>query len=1002
TELERGTSLVVLARFGDPVPDQVDLVFAGGADAGERRVPLTRSLSDPVYGGSVSDVQSDLHYRLEFGERRTREFQVTVFELPRLERADADLRFPDYTGLEPRRIEETRRISAVEGTLLDLGLQFNKPVTRAVLRDPGAPEEEPFNLALTEPGTGATLTDFPLRRTQSLRLELLDAEGRTNKASAQFVFTALTNRPPEIRLTTPRGDQRPSALEEITFSGTVWDDFGITAYGLDYTPPESGRRSVILGESASGRDRHAFDHVLRLEELNVEPDQLLTWYVWAEDIGPDGAIRRTYGDLYFAEIRPFEEIFRQAQDTGDQSQDSAESGGQGEQPGSEATQLVELQKQIISATWGLRREHGATPPESLPAGYAGDAGVIRDSQAQAREQAQTASGENEDSRLDGFWQTAIAEMQHALDQLDAATTTPAPLPEALEAEQSAYQALLRLQQREFEVARQQQRSRSQNPGQQNSRQQQMQRQLDELELTQSENRYETERLAESPVTPERREELQVLNRLRELARRQQDVNDRLRELQTALQEARTDEEREEARRELKRLQEEEQRMVAEVDELRERMDRAENQSRMADQRQQLDETRENLRRAAESAAEGQASQALAAGARAQEQMQQMRDELRQATSSAFAEDLREMRGQARELDREQERIRRDLENVDTAPRRSLTDNSARENLLDQLETQHDRLTNLVERVRSVSELSEATEPLVSGELYDTLRSFTQQEARNVQEFRDDLLARGIMSNSLYDRLRETEESDAAKSLSLATEMLRRGLMQHTGEAERRAREGITDLKEGVEAAAEKVLGDDTEALRMAQSELDALTRELQREMEREREAIAGQTGEGPSPESGGPADPGALTEPGEEAQGVGARGPSDRPPQIAQADQQQNPETAQGDGQPRDQAGNGNEGQPTQARQNGGRGTGGSNSEQARAEEALRQALQAASGDGRQQGGADRQGRGGGPITGLDFAPWSDRLREVEEMVDLPSLRNEVAQARERAGELRR
>jgi hypothetical protein len=38
-----------------------------------------------------------------------------------------------------------------------------------------------------------------------------------------------------------------------------------------------------------------------------------------------------------------------------------------------------------------------------------------------------------------------------------------------------------------------------------------------------------------------------------------------------------------------------------------------------------------------------------------------------------------------------------------------------------------------------------------------------------------------------------------------------------------------------------------------------------------------------------------------------------------------------------------------------------------------------------------------GPLTGEDFVSWSDRLREVEEMLDSPDLRNEVATARERA-----
>ena len=42
-----------------------------------------------------------------------------------------------------------------------------------------------------------------------------------------------------------------------------------------------------------------------------------------------------------------------------------------------------------------------------------------------------------------------------------------------------------------------------------------------------------------------------------------------------------------------------------------------------------------------------------------------------------------------------------------------------------------------------------------------------------------------------------------------------------------------------------------------------------------------------------------------------------------------------------------------------------------------------------------------GPITG-DFTPWSDRLRDVEEMVDDPDLSGEVARVREAARDIRR
>jgi hypothetical protein len=36
-------------------------------------------------------------------------------------------------------------------------------------------------------------------------------------------------------------------------------------------------------------------------------------------------------------------------------------------------------------------------------------------------------------------------------------------------------------------------------------------------------------------------------------------------------------------------------------------------------------------------------------------------------------------------------------------------------------------------------------------------------------------------------------------------------------------------------------------------------------------------------------------------------------------------------------------------------------------------------------------------LTGQNFGPWSDSLRDVEEMIEDPALRNEVAVARERA-----
>lgn len=45
--------------------------------------------------------------------------------------------------------------------------------------------------------------------------------------------------------------------------------------------------------------------------------------------------------------------------------------------------------------------------------------------------------------------------------------------------------------------------------------------------------------------------------------------------------------------------------------------------------------------------------------------------------------------------------------------------------------------------------------------------------------------------------------------------------------------------------------------------------------------------------------------------------------------------------------------------------------------------------------------RQAGPLTGENYSNWSDRLRDVEEMIDVPELRNEVARVRDRARAMR-
>jgi len=1064
--VEKDSSLVVLAKFGGDVPSEAVLVVRP-ANEPERRIPLTKNLDDPVFGTSVPDIKSELTYRVEYGGESTRDFKVSVFEFPRLEKADAKVTFPEYTTLPEKTIEDTRRVSAVEGSALDYTFHLNKPVKSATLIEvrrssgdassPSVAATPPSQLTNTKESPKATraslpliadtnrsnvyVSNFKLEKSGRYELILVDDAGRTNKVPPLFVLDALTNRAPELKFAFPKGDQRVSALEEIAFKAEASDDFGLKGYGFAYNLAGQETKFVSLGTNAGPHEKRTFEHLVPLETLGAQPDQFLSYYLWAEDIGPDGQPRRSTSDMFFAEVRPFEEIFRegQAQDPNQQQQQQQ----QGQQGQNQAERLAELQKQIITATWNIqRRETGKTPT----ANFKKDAETVKESQENALEQVRSRLGETEDPRAKVLLETVEKEMVKAVEQLTTAVddNSPKALPPALSSEQSAYQALLRMAARETQVAQGQ-------PGQQgqSSRGQRAQRQLDQLNLRQSQNRYETERQATPPQDPQQREQLQAFNRLKELAQRQQDVNERLKQLQAALQEARTEAEREELRQRLKRLQEEQQQMLADVDELQQRMERPENQSQMAESREQLEQTRNELQQASEAMQQGNVSQALSSGTRAQRDLQEMRDDFRKQNSSQFAEDMRELRSQARDLAQEQEEIGQKLAALnDTTQRKTLTDSDERKELAAELDEQKKRMDELVKNATEVTQKAEPVEPLLSRQLYDTLRKATQDDAKNLQETSDDLLTQGRLRQIVYDRLRESRRT-GQQAVEVSAELLREGFTSEANNLEERARRSINELRSGVERAAESVLGDDTEALRIARNELDELSRQLERELAQAQrgantnrtggaQANAGQRGEqqrgGNQGEQSDQQQANAQggregQQPGQQGEGQEQAQNQSQPGQGQQGESQQGGQGQQGN-QPGQQAQSGQRGQGGQGQ--AGQGQEGSQPVQGgpgQGEQQVASANQQRGGNNPGQGGEDQPGQrggnrqsggqrgggggegnfldqfsgedggsfAGGPITGGEYTEWSERLRDVEEMLDVPELRAEAARIRDRA-----
>ncbi|HBJ33565.1 MAG TPA: hypothetical protein DDZ51_02155, partial [Planctomycetaceae bacterium] len=308
TEVERGTSLIVTARFDSEAElrPPVELICIA-EDGSERRYTMRQTLEDPIVSAFVPSIDASMRYQVVSPTLQSEIYQADVFDFPSLVRADAELEFPEYTSMPKKRIEDTLRVSMVEGTKLAWELNLNKPVAEVTLVS-----DTKEQIALVAQADNPLLyrAEFQMNESRRWRLELVDDAGRQNKFPPELIARVFANEPPAVKMLAG-GDAEASPLEEFPIAVSVKDDFEVVRFGVSYGFPGEASQEIILGESVPKGQTRRGDHLIDFESLNAKADQLLTYFLWAEDKDRDGKVRRNQGDLHFIEIRPFEEIYRE-------------------------------------------------------------------------------------------------------------------------------------------------------------------------------------------------------------------------------------------------------------------------------------------------------------------------------------------------------------------------------------------------------------------------------------------------------------------------------------------------------------------------------------------------------------------------------------------------------------------------------------------------------------------------------------------------------------------
>ena len=293
---------------------------------------------------TLNNIAVSFPYMVTAGSARSQEYEIEIIRPARVSRIDIKYEYAPGIGLESHTEEDGGDIFAPAGTKVELKITTDKPVARGELTlNEGPP------VALT--GHSQVLTaNLVVAKDGSYRVALNDVDGLSNAGDTEYFIRMLNDRPPEVRITRPAGDKQVSPLEEVEIEARADDDYGVRSLELVIKSAAGKEKVIPIGAPIRGPVAAGL-HTVFLEDLNVKPGDMVTYHARATDVGRGRRSTESRSDIFFLEVKPYEEEFVAA---------DSQAGMSGPQE-TGLEELIAQQKDIMAATWKLdsRARRGA-------------------------------------------------------------------------------------------------------------------------------------------------------------------------------------------------------------------------------------------------------------------------------------------------------------------------------------------------------------------------------------------------------------------------------------------------------------------------------------------------------------------------------------------------------------------------------------------------------------------------------------------------------------------
>jgi hypothetical protein len=665
------------------------------ANGQQRSVPMSASADGFSY--TIESVDRSFEYRVVAGASASRAYSVTALFPPRVKSIDLAYEYPAFTGLKRREEKNGGDIYAPEGTRVQLLVHADKPLASGELTMSGA---SPVPLRASGASASAELV---LADDGAYRVRLSDADGLGSIGEIEYFIRVMDDRPPTVLIVRPTGDQGITPLQEVAIEARADDDYGVSGLDLVYAVGGRPAKTVPFTRVAGTDVARIGTHVLAVEELKVQPGDVITYYARARDVARGKRSTEARSDMFFLEVKPFNEEFVAAQS-------QAMGGG-----GGSATQidtLIAAQKEIINATWNLERRSGAgrsaddvksvagaqaelkARTEQMSGGRRGGRGVFPQQIAPPRGTGRGSSGDPVAS--------AVEAMARAVEQLQGARTA-----DAIPHEMEALQGLLRAQ---AEIRRRQVMQQSASAAGQGgtSRTDRDLSALFDRELQrQQKTNYETPQ--QSTDTPEQNEG-DLLDKIRELARRQDELAQQQRQLANANLAA------DELKRQLERLNREQEELRRRAEQLQKQVQSSASatgrgRGNSSPSGSEMQRAAEQMRNAAAEMQRQNATGAAASAEQAAEGLKRLERQVRGSSADGRQRTAGELRLEAQQIAEGQRRAAAEAARLEKE--RSGTDR-ATSDALRRLAAEKDKLADRIDRLQQAAREAERDAPGTGG------------------------------------------------------------------------------------------------------------------------------------------------------------------------------------------------------------------------------------------------------------------------------------------------